>query len=348
MTGSSKFGGRSQPKLQNWSDQLAQIRRKILPLTIKPGIYTSSYLIAMGFHYNGIGDTARCNDCGLEVSNWTSDMNPWTIHSTQKPECLFVCALRSGLSPAQIALLHRPSTTSSQENTGGCQKTEIIDYESSSHVSVEAGFYREARERTYSDWSHSSTLSSTAMISAGFISCNVDDRVICPHCNLTCQWWTPFIDVPSEVHKTLSPQCPYVTQILSNDTQPNIINSNQTLNSNSTENDLSVQTTTNPVSLSSEFSPSLQQNVRSNEWRSIHSPSTPSIDEAIMAETADPPIQHDQECVECQKSLQDMGLCYNKTTDIARWLVHCTHSKQFTADQTYNQIQNCKRPQQSK
>ena len=347
MTGSSKFGGRIQPKQRSWSEKLAQIRRQILPLTIKPGIYTSSYLMAMGFQYTGNGDTARCNDCGLEVSNWTSDMNPWAIHSTQRPACSFVGALRSDLSPAQIALLPRPLTTSNLENTSECRQPEIIDYESASDV-PEAELYRKARERTYSDWSHSSTVPSSAMISAGFVSCNVDDRVICPHCNLTCQRWTPFIDVPSEVHKTLSPQCSYVTKILANDVQLCIINSNQTLNSNLIRNDLSVQATTNPVSLSSQPSPSLQQNTSIDTSSSIDSPSTPPINEAIMAETADPPIQHDQECGECQKSLQDIGPCYNKTTDIARWFVHCTHSKQLTADQTYDEIQKCKQAHQSK
>lgn len=342
------FGKRGQSILRNKSEVLANIRKGILPLTIKSGIYTHNQLRAAGFQYTGNGDAARCNGCGLEVSGWTSDMKPWTIHSTEKPRCPFVRDMRFHLSSSEIALLPRPSTTSNVKHTSECGKTEIIDYESSTNVSKEADFYRGARERSYSEWSYDANLSRSAMITAGFVSCNVHDRVVCPHCNLICQSWTPFVDVPVEVHKTLAPQCPYVKKMLSNNVQPQIINHGQTLNTNLTRNDLTIQRTTNSVSLTSQLSPSPQQCATGNESHSIYSPSTLPIDEVIKADTADPPIQHDLECTECKKSLLHTGSCNSQTADIARWLVHCTHSKQFTADQIDDEIQKYKQIQKSK
>ena len=65
----------------------------------KQGIHTVCYLKTAGFQYTGNGDTTHCKDCGLEVSNWTKDMTPFTIHSEQKPDCPFVRAtLQSSLS----------------------------------------------------------------------------------------------------------------------------------------------------------------------------------------------------------------------------------------------------------
>ena len=40
----------------------------------KFGVHTVIQMASQGFKYNGDGDTAVCVDCGLEVSNWTSDM----------------------------------------------------------------------------------------------------------------------------------------------------------------------------------------------------------------------------------------------------------------------------------
>ncbi|CAF4450266.1 unnamed protein product, partial [Adineta steineri] len=57
-------------KLEQLSSKLRTPGSGVLPLTMKPGIYTHNNLNAAGFQYTGNGDTARCKDCGLEVSNW--------------------------------------------------------------------------------------------------------------------------------------------------------------------------------------------------------------------------------------------------------------------------------------
>lgn len=73
-----------------------------------------------------------------------------------------------------------------------------------------------SRQRTFALWRQPSTFISR-MIKAGFFSCNVDDRVICIYCDLICEKWNIETDDPCELHKIVSPQCPYVMAKLNND-----------------------------------------------------------------------------------------------------------------------------------
>ncbi|CAF5034270.1 unnamed protein product [Rotaria sp. Silwood1] len=93
----------SMDALSKWSDKkkeasltLAKIHNRIQSLAKsinKPGVHSVSYMSAAGFKYTGNGDTARCTECELEVSNWTLDMESFTIHSTRQPKCSFVCSM---------------------------------------------------------------------------------------------------------------------------------------------------------------------------------------------------------------------------------------------------------------
>jgi hypothetical protein len=68
---------------------------------------------------------------------------------------------------------------------------------------------KEIRHRTFSHWPHP-MLFRFRMIEAGFFGCIIDDRAICLYCNLICHKWNTEIDDPCEVHKNLSPNCPFV------------------------------------------------------------------------------------------------------------------------------------------
>ncbi|CAF4101781.1 unnamed protein product, partial [Adineta steineri] len=48
------------------------------------------------------------------------------------------------------------------------------------------------------------------MKQAGFFGCNLGDQAICFHCGLICQQWIPNNDDPCEIHRAISPNCPYV------------------------------------------------------------------------------------------------------------------------------------------
>ncbi|CAF4544527.1 unnamed protein product, partial [Rotaria sp. Silwood2] len=81
---------------------------------------------------------------------------------------------------------------------------------------------REVRIRSLSHWPHFIP-SNQSMISAGWFSCNVNDRVICIYCNTICHEWTNNDD-PIEVHKRLSPKCPFVISMPLVNNSPKIIN----------------------------------------------------------------------------------------------------------------------------
>jgi len=58
-------------------------------------VHSSAAMHAAGFKYTQQGDTVRCDRCTLEVSGWTYDMDPFTIHSRRSPHCEFVRSIKS-------------------------------------------------------------------------------------------------------------------------------------------------------------------------------------------------------------------------------------------------------------
>lgn len=135
-------------------------------------------MASCGFHYTNIGDESRCKHCHLEISNWTLDMNPLEIHSEKSPTCPFI--------------LERNSPPSPRSNYSQICENDTI---------------QEVRIQTFS---HFESPLTTQLIKAGFFYCNIADRVICIYCNLICHKWNIDYDNPSELHRTLSPNCTYV------------------------------------------------------------------------------------------------------------------------------------------
>ncbi|CAF4332755.1 unnamed protein product, partial [Rotaria magnacalcarata] len=133
---------------------------------------------AAGFQYTGDRDTAYCKDCGLEVFNLTSDMNPFTIHSQRRPDCPFVCSIVASSSaniPAPSSppktTIRNPTTTSELENPSKRQKIEPMDSESIYTTLHEIDLIQQVRWRSFSHWSHRTIPSSAQMIEAGFFNC---------------------------------------------------------------------------------------------------------------------------------------------------------------------------------
>ncbi|CAM4939501.1 unnamed protein product [Rotaria socialis] len=180
------------------------------------GVHSTTSMMAAGFSYTGCGDTADCNVCKLKVSGWTSDMNPFTIHAQMSPKCEFIRSmLPEGINSASAAstTLATISTISDDEKATKRHKIEIAQASCPPRL-IEVDIVKRARKRTFSNWPHRISPSSAQMIEAGFFNSNVGDRVICVYCNMICQQWTPNTDNPVEIHKTLSPKCPYVLAIL--------------------------------------------------------------------------------------------------------------------------------------
>ncbi|CAF3170786.1 unnamed protein product [Rotaria sp. Silwood2] len=151
----------------------------------RPDVHTVNYMSSMGFEYTGNGDAARCKDCGLEVSNWTLDMNPFTIHSKQQPDCPFILSLvtnpqrnthESSIASA-TTIAGNVSISTAREHPSKRRKIETIDFRSVLNTLFESNSLQQIRKRSFSHWSHHIVPSSAEMIEAGFFNCNVGDRV---------------------------------------------------------------------------------------------------------------------------------------------------------------------------
>ncbi|CAF1538318.1 unnamed protein product, partial [Rotaria sordida] len=305
---------------------------------------------AMGFEYTGNGDTARCKDCGLEVSNWTSDMNPFTIHSKQQPNCPFILSLvtKSQLNIHESSI---SSSTTAGEHISKRQKIETLDFRSVLNTLFENNSLQQVRRRTFSHWSHHTVPSSAEMIEAGFFNCNVGDRVICIYCNIICQQWTAHADDPREVHKTLSSNCIYVKAKLMNPTQSSIIIINE--QPTTTTKDIHSSQTNNLDSLRSNcvvfrtpcnpnFSEIPKRYTSFSTWSSENSPSVDALVQAGFFYSGTATIVT---CFYCNGSLQNWGSNDNPIIEHARWFPSCPYAKQLCGEDLFRKIQNSKRIQ---
>lgn len=77
------------------------------------------------------------------------------------------------------------------------------------HDTIETQLFKDIRVRTFSHWVG---INPNRIIQAGFFSCNCKDQVICMYCDLIWKDWKDEDD-PVQIHKTLSPNCPYVQTV---------------------------------------------------------------------------------------------------------------------------------------
>ncbi|CAF1342013.1 unnamed protein product [Adineta steineri] len=213
------------------------------------GVHPISRMKAAGFQYTRDNDTARCNNCDIEVSEWTRQMNPFFIHLERSPNCSFVRSLQ----------LKYKSTLSSEENSTKRQKMETDNNQYNQQKKlIESNTFQQVRERTFSHWLHQTTPTKEQMIHAGFFCTNVGDRVICMYCNLICQQWEKDTDDPIEVHKILSPKCPYVLSLLLQEETSSVVIANGI----STDNNNN-QTTCTPITTNNQPSQLIDENLLS-------------------------------------------------------------------------------------
>ncbi|CAF1527194.1 unnamed protein product [Rotaria sordida] len=344
------------------SPTLASIRHRIqslVQLTKRLGVYTVGHMSAAGFEYTGNGDTARCKDCGLEVSNWRSDMNPFTIHSKQRPDCPFVCTIiPSSLSnvPASFVppttAVEKISMPNEQENPSKRRKIETTDSGSVSNTLLETSLLQQVRRRTFSHWPHPTIPSSAQMMEAGFFNCNVGDRVICIYCNLICQQWTPHTDDPCEVHKTRSPNCIYVKAKLIRPSASSIIIVNEGATDASGDNRLSTfhnlgPLRSNDIKFTASCNPAYSEiPKRLASFATCSNEDLPSVDDLVRAGFFYTGTKTIVTCFYCNGSLHSWGPNDNPMIEHARWFPHCAYARQLYGDDLYRKNQESKRAQQ--
>jgi hypothetical protein len=285
------------------------------------------------------------------VSGWTSDMKPFAIHSQRSPTCVFV---RSILPSNQIIISQttdQPWTTISSTDHGRSlkrQKTETADANSQCNILVEVDTLKQVRKRTFSHWPHRTSPSTSQMIDAGFFNCNVGDRVICIYCNIICQQWTPNSDDPCQVHKTLSPKCPYVINMLNRSQSSSIL----VINQQSTTGQATASTSIDPVrsnaivytaACNTAYIEIPKRNASFATWPNDN---LPSVDDLVKAGFFFTGTKTVVTCFFCNGSLQNWGPNDNPTIEHARWFPHCAYAKQLCGAELHRKIQESKRAQQ--
>ncbi|CAF1324363.1 unnamed protein product [Adineta steineri] len=322
-------------------------------LSKKQGVHSTFSMNAAGFCYTGHADTVRCDTCGLEVSEWTLDMRPFTIHSQRSPTCDFVRSIKSeGTSTASSILnfISTISTSNTDEKSSKRQKTEVQQDGPQSSILIEVNLLNQIRKRTFSHWPLRSSPSSAQMIQAGFFHCNVGDRVICLYCKIVCQQWTSNGDDPWHVHKTLSPKCPYVIAMLKGQQTASIHIVNE---QNTRENTVGV-TTDDPfrchevvytAACNTDYIEIPRRYATFATWLNEN---TPSVDDLVRAGFFYSGTKTIVTCFYCNGSLQNWGKNDNPMIEHARWFPNCAYAKQLCGADLYRKIQESKKAQQAR
>ena len=299
---------------------------------------------AAGFEYTNNGDAACCRKCGLNVSGLTADTKPFTIHKERMPTCPYVLSILP--SPTNTSLTTNNSADRSSRLPVNEQLSEKLETDPPNMTSVvnkklvEADILKEVRKRTFSHWPHQSSPSPAQMIQASFFCCNVGDRVICIYCNLICQQWTSQTDDPCEVHKALSPKCPYVIAMLTmiHSSTISIINE-----PSGGVDSISSQAIVHTAACNPNY---IEIPKRSATFASWSNENLPSVDDLVRAGFFYTGTRTVVTCFYCNGSLQNWGANDNPMIEHARWFPNCAYARQLCGTDLYRRIQESKRAQQ--
>jgi hypothetical protein len=335
------------------SDALRRQLERCRALLQKHGVHSVITMNSAGFFYTNKGDEARCDTCGLEVTGWTLDMHPFTIHAQRSPTCAFVRSMqpidRIIASPG-ISLTKITSASNDGEVPFKRQKKEATQYDSHPNLLVEVDMLKQIRKRTFSHWPCQTFPSSTQMIEAGFFGCNVGDRAICLYCNIICQKWAPQTDSAFEVHKTLSPKCPYVMAMLKRQQTVPIAIPNEY----STRDNSIVSTNNNPFRSNEidytaachiAYMEMPQRHASFTTWPNKNIPTVYTLSNAGFFYTGTNTIVT---CFYCNGSLQDVGPNDSPASEHIRWFPQCAFAKQLCGPDLYRRIQESRQAAESR
>jgi hypothetical protein len=186
------------------------------------------------------------------------------------------------------------------------------------------------------------------MIEAGFFNCNVGDRVICIYCNIICQQWTPNTDDPCEVHKTLSPKCPYVLAMSAPSQTSSMMIINEHLTSdppsdsedaNSFRSHALVYTTSCNINY-------IEIPKRYASFATWPNENLPPVDDLVKAGFFFTGTKTIVTCFHCNGSLKNWSPNDNPMIEHARWFPNCAYAKQLCGADLHRKIQELKREQQ--
>ncbi|CAF1226937.1 unnamed protein product [Rotaria sp. Silwood1] len=333
-------------------DHILEICRKISRC---PGVHSVIAMQAAGFVYTNVGDTVRCDDCQLEVSDWTNTMVPFTIHAERSPNCAFIRSVRQSNEVVPLSLFTSPITSlsginieSTDEHISENQQLDETEVELDPLKFANSEAVEQSRRQTFLGGAPECPSCLERMIKAGFFSCNIDDRVICLYCNLICHQWVPHSDDPCEVHQTLSPTCPFVKNMLIRHQAASTL----IINNNSMANRTADAASTNTY-CSNEIVPILPLNTayadipkRVASFATWSNGALPTVDEFVRAGFFYTRTGSIVSCFYCHGRLNNWNDSHNPMIEHARWFPHCAYAKQLCGDTLHRTIQESTRDTQ--
>jgi len=326
------------------TDSLLQTIKICGALIQKSGVHSVIAMKTAGLRYTDNGDTVRCDICSLEVSGWKLDMMPFNIHAQRSPQCPYVLSiLPDKIIPAPATFSLIPSSV--DDMSFRHQKIESIQQNTQPNILMEINKIKQIRRRTFSHWPHQTSPSSAIMIEAGFFCCNVGDRVICLYCNLICQQWVPNTDDPWEVHKTLSPQCPYVIAMLTCRQEASVSTINEF-----PPNDRSLPSNSIDPFRSNEIvyrgachTAYIEIPRRHASFATWSGENLPSVDDLVRAGFFYTGTEKTVTCFYCNGSLQNWDANDNPIIEHVRRFPNCTYAKQLYDTDLFQKIQKSNR-----
>ncbi|CAF1212185.1 unnamed protein product [Rotaria sordida] len=327
-------------------DHTLEICRK---LSKCPGVHSVIAMQAAGFEYTNFRDTVRCNECQLEVSDWTKAMKPFTIHGERSLDCAFVRSIRSSNKSVSLSSCASPITSRNEINTESTsESTSETEVKLHPHMFAKPEVVEQSRHRTFSQETFSCPLCLERMIKAGFFSCNIDDRVICLDCNLICHQWVPHSDDPCEVHQTLSPECPTVKNMLihSQTSSALIVNDNSTTNHTAGAVNTHTFHSNEIVLIAPPHSVYEYIPKRIESFATWPNGPLPTIDEFVRAGFFYTGNGSIVTCFYCRSSLHNWNANHDPMIEHVRWFPHCAYAKQLCGDALHRTIQESTRDAQ--
>jgi hypothetical protein len=193
------------------------------------------------------------------------------------------------------------------------------------HSLNEIEFIQTARLQSYTNWPHF-TPSRDVMSSNGWFYCGVSDRVLCIYCNTICHQWTN-TDDPEEVHKRLSPQCPFVLS-----TSPSSLKDSPSIISQS---------------LLGTFKPHHKTMCEiSRRLETFDNPTwtqtSPSAIDLAQAGFFYSGSGNSVTCFYCNGSLHKWGDKDDPKIEHGRWFSNCIYARHLCGDRLHNKIQMAK------
>lgn len=335
--------GRSKTWTEDHQKSFYRTIKLCLELSRKRSIYSSTEIRAAGFEYVGDDETAYCDQCKLQISDWTVDIKPFNRHAQERPDCPFVRSILG--NNTSVISTNGTELCVDAEKPSKRQKltsmAEIIPL----NPLVELNMMKTIRQGTFKHWSTHFKPSVGQMVHAGFFSCNVADRVICIYCNLICQQWSSSKYDPFQVHKTLSPRCCFVIAAQKRTAETSVLILNEFPSRNQPQTHLITESPRfDEVVITASCHPAYAQMPRREaSFASWPTENLPSVDALVRAGFFYSGTKTIVTCFYCNGSLQNWGAKDDPMIEHARWFPNCAYAKQLCGADLYQRIQESKR-----